>query len=92
MSSSTDQYTQLASFTTLVIDSGDLDSIRRFVPTDATTNPSLLLAACSDPKYEPYVADVSGKLRDSGREAREETTGCCTRVRQSRRSLSLSDL
>lgn len=59
MSASKDQYTQLAEWTTLVIDSGDLDSIKKFVPTDATTNPSLLLAACSDPKYDAYVQDVS---------------------------------
>jgi transaldolase len=57
-----DQYTRLSTMTTIVCDSGDLDSIKKFVPTDATTNPSLLLAACANPKYDIYVQDVSMPL------------------------------
>jgi transaldolase len=56
--SSVDQYSQLRAVTTIVCDSGDLDSIKKFVPTDATTNPSLLLQACSDPKNEPFVQEA----------------------------------
>ena len=32
-------------FTTVVADSGDIESIRHYHPQDATTNPSLLLKA-----------------------------------------------
>ncbi|MVW46648.1 transaldolase, partial [Enterobacteriaceae bacterium TzEc013] len=32
-------------FTTVVADSGDIESIRHYQPEDATTNPSLLLKA-----------------------------------------------
>ena len=34
-------------FTTVVADSGDIESIRHYHPQDATTNPSLLLAILS---------------------------------------------
>lgn len=61
--SAVDQYTQLNQFTTIVCDSGDLDSIKKFVPQDATTNPSLLYQACADPKYDVYVQDVRNKKK-----------------------------
>lgn len=63
-----DQYTQLSKFTTIVCDSGDLDSIKKFVPQDATTNPSLLFAACSDPKYESFVQDAIAYGKKNGGE------------------------
>lgn len=63
-SSAQDQFTRLSQYTTIVIDSGELESIKKFVPQDATTNPSLLLAACSDPKYEPFIQDVSHTCRN----------------------------
>lgn len=47
-----DQFSQLAKHTIIVADTGDIESIKKYQPTDATTNPSLLLAAASDPKYE----------------------------------------
>ena len=36
---------QLRTMTTVVADTGDLDAISKLKPTDATTNPSLLLKA-----------------------------------------------
>lgn len=35
-------------FTTVVADSGDIESIRHYHPQDATTNPSLLLKQTGD--------------------------------------------
>jgi transaldolase len=35
----------------VVADTGDIESIARFRPQDATTNPSLLLQAAQDPRY-----------------------------------------
>ncbi|KAL7411759.1 hypothetical protein BDY24DRAFT_394739 [Mrakia frigida] len=40
-----------ASGTVVVSDSGDFESIAVYQPQDATTNPSLILAATKDPKY-----------------------------------------
>jgi transaldolase len=45
------QLEQLQEFTTLVADTGDIESIKRYQPEDATTNPSLLLKAVGLPHY-----------------------------------------
>jgi len=66
MSASQTQYDRLASMTTIVVDSGELDAIRKFVPQDATTNPSLLYQACQDPKYEPFVQDAIAYGKKNG--------------------------
>ena len=42
---------QLSSMTIVVADTGDLDAIKKFKPRDATTNPSLILAAAKNPNY-----------------------------------------
>ena len=38
----TNKLEQLKSMTTVVADTGDIEAIKRYCPTDATTNPSLL--------------------------------------------------
>jgi transaldolase len=43
---------QLKTMTTVVADTGDIDSIAAYTPTDATTNPSLLFKAAQKPQYE----------------------------------------
>jgi len=42
---------QLSSMTVVVADTGDLEAIKKFHPRDATTNPSLILAAAQIPAY-----------------------------------------
>lgn len=49
------QLEKLQQFTTLVADTGDIESIRRYQPEDATTNPSLLLKAVGLPHYEALL-------------------------------------
>lgn len=49
---------QLREMTTVVADSGDIEAIRRHIPTDATTNPSLLLKAAQQPAYQHLVASA----------------------------------
>ncbi|CDI97162.1 transaldolase [Echinococcus multilocularis] len=44
--------------TIIVADTGDFDSIRKFLPTDATTNPSLILAASKMPKYSEIIEEA----------------------------------
>lgn len=49
---------QLRSMTTIVIDTGDIQSIQQFKPTDATTNPSLIAHAAKNPVYKPLIEDA----------------------------------
>jgi transaldolase len=42
----------------IVADTGDIDSIARVKPQDATTNPSLLLQAAQNPAYRSLVDDA----------------------------------
>ncbi|KAK2756535.1 sedoheptulose-7-phosphate:D-glyceraldehyde-3- phosphate transaldolase [Arachnomyces sp. PD_36] len=53
MTSSLDQLK--ATGTTVVCDSGDFATIGKYKPQDATTNPSLLLAASKKPEYSSQV-------------------------------------
>src|SRR5437868_13280077 len=54
---------QLRGMTTVVSDSGDINSIEQFKPTDSTTNPSLIAAAAQMPAYAPIVDDVLKQAR-----------------------------
>jgi transaldolase len=45
----------LKNVTTVVADTGDIESMRQFKPQDATTNPSLLLKAAQQPQYRALV-------------------------------------
>jgi transaldolase len=45
----------LKKFTTVVADTGDIESMRAFKPQDATTNPSLLMKASQQPQYKALV-------------------------------------
>ena len=49
---------QLRKMTTVVADTGDIEAIRLHRPQDATTNPSLLLAAAQMPQYRHLVDDA----------------------------------
>jgi transaldolase len=46
---------QLKSVTVVVADTGDIKSIQKFTPRDATTNPSLITAAAQMPEYADLV-------------------------------------
>ena len=49
---------QLRAMSTVVADTGDMESIRVFRPTDATTNPSLILKAAEMPGYARLVEEA----------------------------------
>ncbi len=57
---------QLAQWTSLVADTGDLDMIAELAPEDATTNPSLLLAAARDERYRPLLQQAADLCRTLG--------------------------
>jgi transaldolase len=62
--------TQLKSMTTVVADTGDINSIEKFKPTDSTTNPSLIAAAAEKPEYQEIVDSVLKQARtDAGSSA-----------------------
>ena len=49
---------QLRAMSTVVADTGDMESMRAFKPTDATTNPSLILKASEMPGYARLVEEA----------------------------------
>jgi transaldolase len=55
---------QLKKVTVVVADTGDINSIRKFTPRDATTNPSLITAAAQLPEYAPIVVEALGWARN----------------------------
>lgn len=63
------QLEQLKQRTTIVADSGDIDSIMAYQPEDATTNPSLIYKAAQLPQYQKLVKDAvtTVKSRQSGK-------------------------
>jgi len=50
------QFDALGAITTIVADTGDIEQIKKYQPVDATTNPSLLLAAVQNNQY-PHLID-----------------------------------
>jgi transaldolase len=64
---------QLAAMTVVVADTGDIDAIKQFTPRDATTNPSLILAAAQIPAYQDLIDRSLKQSRDvMGSEASAE--------------------
>ncbi|WP_136253784.1 transaldolase [Onishia niordana] len=59
-----DKLTQLKAMTTVVADTGDLDAIKRFQPTDATTNPSLILQAAQQEGRRARMAELARQSTD----------------------------
>ena len=65
---------QLSQYTKIVIDTGDIEAIKQFKPTDATTNPSLIYQAAQKQEYsyllEGAIADA--KKHSSSKEEQLE--------------------
>ncbi|MEA3195177.1 MAG: transaldolase [Betaproteobacteria bacterium] len=49
------QLEELSQHSLVVADTGDIEQVARWKPQDATTNPSLLLTAAEDPRYQHLV-------------------------------------
>lgn len=69
MSTSLDQLK--ASGTVVVSDSGDFESIGVYKPQDATTNPSLILAAAGKPAYAKIIDAAVAEAKSSGAKGNE---------------------
>ena len=78
---------QLKTFTTVVADTGDFETIAQFQPTDATTNPSLILAASQKVQYAHLIQSALAYGRKQA--ATEERI---QRLRQQAAALSSSEL
>ncbi|WP_018412951.1 transaldolase [Methyloversatilis thermotolerans] len=59
----------LKQHSTVVADTGDIESIARLKPQDATTNPSLLLKSAQDARYRPLVDGALAQARAAGEDA-----------------------
>ncbi|KAI7083711.1 Transaldolase [Hortaea werneckii] len=70
MSSSLDQLK--ASGTTVVCDSGDFATIGKYKPQDATTNPSLILAAAKKPEYAKLVDNAVAHGKQQSKDIDEQ--------------------
>jgi transaldolase len=60
------QLESLRQYTTVVADTGDFDIMREHRPTDATTNPSLILKAVRTARYRPLLDKVVKDHSGSG--------------------------
>jgi transaldolase len=64
------QLDQLKKFTKVVADTGDFAALKQYTPSDATTNPSLILKAAQMPEYQYLVtkAIADNKVKAGGEE------------------------
>lgn len=64
----------LKQYTVVVADTGDIDAIAKAKPQDATTNPSLILAAAQMPQYRGLIDETVVQARSEGRTPAERMT------------------
>ncbi len=62
---------QLKNYSVVVADTGDIESIKAFAPTDCTTNPTLVYKASGLPQYRPLVDDAVAWGRKMGKDSDE---------------------
>lgn len=62
----------LKKYTTVVSDSGDFESIAVYQPQDATTNPSLILAASKEEKYAKMIGPAVEYAKAKGGSRQEQ--------------------
>jgi transaldolase len=66
------QLTQLRKLSTIVADTGDIESIDRYRPVDATTNPSLIFAAAQMPQYRSLIEEAASYAQGQTSRGSEE--------------------
>jgi transaldolase len=71
---------QLKSMTVVVADTGDIEAIRAFKPTDCTTNPSLILKAAQMPAYAHLVDEAVTWAKQQSGSKPGVTAAACDRV------------
>lgn len=63
-----------ATGTTIVTDTGEFESIAKYTPQDATTNPSLILAAAKKPEYAKLIDIAIKYAEDKGSSPKEKAS------------------
>ena len=71
---------QLKSMTVVVADTGDIEAIQAFQPTDCTTNPTLILKAAQMPAYAHLVDEAVQWGRAQGGDRAAVVAGVCDRL------------
>ncbi|CZS98103.1 probable transaldolase [Rhynchosporium agropyri] len=69
-----------ASGTTVVSDSGDFETIGKYKPQDATTNPSLILAASKKPEYAKLIDVAVAYGKENGKDIDQKTDATLDRL------------
>lgn len=71
---------QLKALTVVVADTGDFEAMKKYKPTDATTNPSLIFAASSMPAYQSLIDDAVQWAQEQGGTDEEQLTSAMDKV------------
>jgi transaldolase len=71
------QLEQLKKFTKVVADTADFESMKAFKPQDATTNPSLVLAAIQKQNYAHLLEEVLRDRKNSGLTGAKQIEDIC---------------
>lgn len=62
----------LKKITTVVADTGDFEAMKKYKPTDATTNPSLILMAAKLPQYKHILERAVDFGKKNGKNSKEQ--------------------
>lgn len=71
---------QLKKMTTIVADTGEFEDFKKYLPTDATTNPSLVFAASSKPEYQFLIDEAVQFGKKNGKNKKEMIEQALDRV------------
>lgn len=71
---------ELKKHTVIVADTGEINEIKQYKPTDATTNPSLIQAAAAMPAYTPLILEAIEYGKSKGRSKEEQLDLIITKV------------
>jgi len=71
---------QLKKMTVIVSDTGEFEEIKKYQPTDATTNPSLILAASSKPEYQFLIEEAVVHGQKKGKTKSEQLSQAMDKV------------
>lgn len=71
---------QLKKMTTIVSDTGEFEEIKKYHPTDATTNPSLILAASAKPEYQFLIEEALVWGKKNGKTHQEQRSKAMDKI------------
>lgn len=71
---------ELKKHTVIVADTGEINEIKHYKPTDATTNPSLIQSASLLPEYAPLVQEAIEYGKNKGASKEEQMNWIITKV------------